>query len=162
GRAHHLPRAAGRAVPRREAARSLGRGVHAVARAGARAAARRSGGGGAGGRRLGAGVDGAAVGHAAAGARRGCGPARARVPAVRRALAIGLDRARLVADVRHGLARPIGAPALGGSDAAPPAYDLAAAHAALDAAGLPRAGGDGPRTRNGRPIRLALLVPRES
>ncbi len=82
--------------------------------------------------------------------------------AVRRALALAVDRARLLADVRHGVGRAVAAPALGGAPAPEPAFDLAAANAALDAAGLARMNGDGMRARNGRPIRLAFLVPKES
>jgi peptide/nickel transport system substrate-binding protein len=80
-------------------------------------------------------------------------------PAVRRALNQAIDRTRLANEVRHGVARPIVAPILDGATGPEPIFDLAAAQAALDAAGLPRGSEGGPRTRNGHPLRIGLLVP---
>jgi peptide/nickel transport system substrate-binding protein len=97
-------------------------------------------------------------------------------PAVRRALALAVDRSKLLAEVRHGLGRAIAAPPLAPPGAAPPLappgaapplvpdgpaprFDLAAADAALTAAGLPRPESGGPRTRGGRPFRIGLLLP---
>lgn len=79
-------------------------------------------------------------------------------PAVRRAIGIAIDRDRLLADARHGLGRPIAAPALGGATGPAPRYDLLRAGASLDGVGLTRSG-EGPRGRAGRPLKWTLLVP---
>ncbi|MDN5749416.1 MAG: ABC transporter substrate-binding protein [Pseudonocardia sp.] len=80
-------------------------------------------------------------------------------PRVRRAVYAGIDYAELADDVMNGLY----APATGlYTDARPwaektQAYDPAAAGALLDEAGWTRAG-DGPRTRDGAPLRFTMLT----
>jgi peptide/nickel transport system substrate-binding protein len=83
-------------------------------------------------------------------------------PAVRRALSLGIDRARILDAVRHGVGRPIASPALGGGRGPDAIFDLAAAQKMLDEAGLPRASEGGLRQRNGKPVKLVLLVPNGS
>lgn len=79
------------------------------------------------------------------------------LPAVRRALSLLVDRARLVREARHGLGEPLSLP--------PPLQapadkaDLAAAEALLDGAGAQRLSQGGPRSFGGRPLRLGLLAP---
>jgi peptide/nickel transport system substrate-binding protein len=80
------------------------------------------------------------------------------LPAVRRALSGLIDRQRLVREVRHGLAEPRALPPpLPPGDPAP--WELAAAEATLDEAGVTRQSAGGPRSFGGRPLRLTLLVP---
>jgi peptide/nickel transport system substrate-binding protein len=79
-------------------------------------------------------------------------------PAVRRALALLWNRARLAKDVHRGLARPVGGPPFGA--VAPLPFDRVAAERLLDAAGHRDTDGDGVRDRGaGGPIRLTFLVP---
>lgn len=80
------------------------------------------------------------------------------LPAVRRALSGLIDRQRLVREVRHGLAEPRALPPpLPPGDPTP--WELAAAEATLDEAGVLRQSPGGSRSFGGRPLRLALLVP---
>lgn len=84
--------------------------------------------------------------------------------ALRRALAAAVDRASIVRNAFDTLAYPIAAPLpqsvshLPATTAFGPAYDPAAAAAALDALGW-RVGPGGTRVRDGRPLRFRLLVP---
>jgi peptide/nickel transport system substrate-binding protein len=87
--------------------------------------------------------------------------------AVRRALAMALDRERLVRSALDSLGVVALGPVLraqASADTAIPQlpYDPAAARAALDAAGWRDADGDGVRERNGRPLAFTLIVPSSS
>lgn len=84
-------------------------------------------------------------------------------PRVRRAAAMLIDRDRLVADVYDGLARPVGGPIWPGGpgDAeAPPAprFDPVSAARLLEEAGWHDDDKDGVREKDGRELRVALLV----
>lgn len=86
--------------------------------------------------------------------------------AVRRAIAMGVDRRAMLTNVfgdaallAHG-PFPTGA-SLSDSTLRNPQYDTTAAKAALDAAGW-RPGANGVRTKNGRPLAIELLVPTSS
>lgn len=77
--------------------------------------------------------------------------------AVRRALALAVDRRRVLEEARYGAGRPIDTvPASASPEVA--RGDPGRADAALDAAGLIRGSG-GLRARAGKPTRLSLLVP---
>jgi peptide/nickel transport system substrate-binding protein len=84
-------------------------------------------------------------------------------PEVRRALALAVDRARLLAVARHGQGRPLAAPPLGDPKTAPtPHEDPVEAARVLGAAGLLRAKDATdplPGSVPGRSGRLTLLVP---
>jgi peptide/nickel transport system substrate-binding protein len=84
-------------------------------------------------------------------------------PAVRRAVALALDRHRYVAEVLGGNGEPgrwLSPPAVLGPSAAlvaPPGHDPAEARAVLDEAGW-RPGGDGVRARGGRRLTLTAIA----
>ena len=86
---------------------------------------------------------------------------------VRRALTMGVDRARLVRNVLDSLGVVSLAPApraLVPDTAAlrPLPYDVAAARALLDSAGWRDTDNDGVRDRNGRPLAFDIVVPNSS
>ena len=81
----------------------------------------------------------------------------------RRALALAIDRDKLIATVRHRLARTIAAPPVGGPSvsAPPPAFDLVRASALLDGVGADRKDNGArnlPPAGSAHPWRLTLLV----
>ncbi|MCC6244509.1 MAG: peptide ABC transporter substrate-binding protein [Gemmatimonadaceae bacterium] len=79
---------------------------------------------------------------------------------VREAIALSIDRTRLVQAAVAGYATPAGSaipPGLPMSGAEPPRHDTAAADALLDAAGYRRSA-NGLRARNGTPLRVELLT----
>lgn len=79
---------------------------------------------------------------------------------VRQALALSIDRTRLVQAAVAGYATAAGSaipPGLPMSGTASPSYDTSRADALLDAAGYRRTA-DGPRARNGQPLRVELLT----
>lgn len=85
-------------------------------------------------------------------------------PAVRRALAGAIDRSAVVRNALDSLAVLAHGPLPRTSWAydttvALPAFDVAGAQAALDAAGWKLAAGDSVRSRNGQRLRVSLLVP---
>jgi peptide/nickel transport system substrate-binding protein len=87
--------------------------------------------------------------------------------AVRRALAMAVDRPQLVAAVFDTLARPALGPVtriqLGGDTLLPvPRFDPAAAEAMLDSLGWRRPSAADPRARGGIPLRFTILVPSSS
>jgi peptide/nickel transport system substrate-binding protein len=79
-------------------------------------------------------------------------------PRFRRAMSKLWDRTRLASELHNGLAIPIGGPPLV-EDIAPPAFDRAAAIAALEDAGYRDTDADGVRDHLGHAIRLTLLEP---
>jgi peptide/nickel transport system substrate-binding protein len=86
--------------------------------------------------------------------------------AVRRAIAMGLDRRAMVTNIFKDGTTITEGPFPAGSvltdtNMHAPAYDTTAARAALDAAGW-RVGAKGVRAKNGRPLALEILVPTSS
>lgn len=87
--------------------------------------------------------------------------------AVRRALALALDRPAIVRNVFDTLARVSDAPRIGAwptpAAAAPPLpFDPAAARRTLDSLGWHTRGEGGTRARGGRPLAFTIIVPRSS
>jgi peptide/nickel transport system substrate-binding protein len=85
-------------------------------------------------------------------------------PNVRRALAMAYDRASIIQALYRGEARPVTGPFTPDQWAYNPAiqpiaFDPAAASALLDGAGWRDSNGDGVRDRQGKPLKIALLVP---
>jgi peptide/nickel transport system substrate-binding protein len=86
--------------------------------------------------------------------------------AVRRALSMSLDRAAMLTNVYKSTGRLTNGPfpagvALSDSTLAAPPYDTVAAARLLDGAGWKR-GADGVRMKDGKPLRLELIVPTSS
>jgi peptide/nickel transport system substrate-binding protein len=86
---------------------------------------------------------------------------------VRRALAMGVDRAAIVRSVLDTLGVVAQGPFVSAQNFADPsvkalAYDQAAAKALLDSLGWKDSNGDGLREKNGRPMKLTLVVPTSS
>ncbi len=83
---------------------------------------------------------------------------------VRLAISMALDREAMLQNVFGKFGVPGAGPysrALADPTIAPPPFDRARAAALLDSAGW-RAGADGVRAKNGRPLRLGILVPTSS
>ena len=92
-----------------------------------------------------------------------CGAPPTDDPRVRQALGLLVDRKGLASDAYDGLMRPVGSPVWpGGPVDGPvqpvPAFDPPAAGALLDAAGWTDHDGDGVRDRDGRQLRLSVLI----
>jgi peptide/nickel transport system substrate-binding protein len=79
-------------------------------------------------------------------------------PRFRRAIALLWDRQRFAHELHKDLARPIGGPTFGGEAAPAPAFDHKRAAAMLEDAGYRDTNADGVRDRDGRAIRLTMLV----